>query len=274
VNDRVRITLGPSGVAEVALNRPDKLNALDFEMFDALAGAIDRLRAEAGLRAVLLHGEGRAFCAGLDMERMGRIGAGEPGGARDLRPRTHGAMNSAQYIALGWRSLPVPVVASLQGVAFGGGLQVALGADLRLASADLRMSVMELKWGLVPDMAGIVLMRSLLRDDVVRELTFTGRIVAADEAERLGLVTRVCADPLAEARGMVEEMAQRSPDALRAAKRLLNQAAQGDSDAQLLLAESDEQTTLMGSPNQREAVRANLEKRAPVFHDGPPGSID
>jgi enoyl-CoA hydratase/carnithine racemase len=267
VNDRVRITLTPSGVAEVALSRPDKLNALDFEMFEALAGAIGRLQAEPGLRAVLLHGEGRAFCAGLDMERMGRIGAGEAGGTRDLASRTHGSMNSAQYIALGWRALPVPVVAALQGVAFGGGLQVALGADLRLAGPDLRLSVMEVKWGLVPDMAGIVLMRGLLRDDVARELTFTGRIVAAEEAQRLGLVTRVCADPLAEGRALVAELAQRRPDALRAAKRLLNQAARGDSDERLLQAESDEQTALMGSPNQREAVRANLEKRPSVFRD-------
>ena len=268
MNDRVRITLSESGIAEVALNRPDKLNALDFAMFDALAGAIDRLKTEAGLRVVVLHGEGRAFCAGLDMERMGRIGSGEAGGTRDLRPRTHGAagtLNSAQYIALGWRELPVPVVAAVHGVAFGGGLQVALGADIRLASADLKMSVMEVKWGLVPDMAGIVLMRSLLRDDVARELTYTGRVVVGDDAVRLGLATRVSADPLAEARALAEEMAQRSPDALRAAKRLFNQAAAGASDAELLQAESNEQVALMGSPNQREAVLANLEKRAPRF---------
>ena len=268
MNDRVRITVSPSGVAEVALNRPDKLNALDFAMFEALAGAIDRLKAEARLRAVLLHGEGRAFCAGLDMERMGRIGAGEPGGTRDLRARTHGTagtMNSAQYIAMGWRELPVPVIAAVHGVAFGGGLQVALGADVRLASADLKMSVMEVKWGLVPDMAGIVLMRSLLRDDVVRDLTYTGRVVIGEDTVRLGLATRVSADPLAEARALADELSQRSPDALRAAKRLLNQAAAGASDAALLQAESDEQVALMGSPNQREAVLANLEKRAPRF---------
>lgn len=265
MNDRVRINLDSHGVAEVCLDRADKLNALDFEMFDALAGAIDRLRGEPGLRVVVLHGAGRAFCAGLDMQRMSRIGAGDAGGARDLRPRTHGTMNSAQYIALGWRTLPVPVIAAVHGVAFGGGLQVALGADLRLASPELKMSVMEVKWGLVPDMAGIVLMRSLLRDDVVRELTYTGRIVQGEDTVRLGLATRICPDPLAEARALAAEMAQRSPDALRAAKRLLNQAAGGASDAALLQAESDEQVALMGSPNQREAVLANLEQRAPVF---------
>ncbi|NRF67439.1 crotonase/enoyl-CoA hydratase family protein [Aquincola sp. S2] len=265
MNDRVRITLTEPGIAEVCLTRGDKLNALDFEMFDALAGAIDRLRDEPGLRVVLLHGEGRGFCAGLDMQRMSRIGAGEPGGVRDLRPRTHGAMNSAQYIAGGWRTLPVPVIAAVHGMAFGGGLQVALGADLRLIDAETKMSVMEVKWGLVPDMAGIVLMRGLLRDDVARELTFSGRIVQGDEAVRLGLATRVCTDPLAEARALAAELAQRSPDALRAAKRLLNQAARGDSDAVLFQAESDEQVALMGAPNQTEAVRANLERRPPEF---------
>jgi enoyl-CoA hydratase/carnithine racemase len=174
-------------------------------------------------------------------------------------------MHSAPSIAMGRRALAVPVIAAVHGVAFGGGLQVALGADIRLASADLKMSVMEVKWGLVPDMAGIVLMRSLLRDDVVRELTYSGRVVTGEDTVRLGLATRVSPDPLAEARALADELSQRSPDALRAAKRLLNQSAAGATDAALLQAESDEQVALMGSPNQREAVRANLEKRAPRF---------
>ncbi|HSW08296.1 crotonase/enoyl-CoA hydratase family protein [Aquabacterium sp.] len=266
VQDRIRISIDALGVAEVCLARPDKMNALDFAMFDAIAAAIDQLKSERGLRAVVLHGEGRAFCAGLDMGRMDKIAAAGEGGFRDLRPRSHGTMNSAQYVAQGWRELVVPVIAAVHGVAFGGGLQVALGADIRLISADLKMSVMEVKWGLVPDMAGIVLMRGLLRDDVVRELTYTGRVVDAEEAVQLGLATRVCADPLAAAREMAAGIAQRSPDAVRAAKRLLNQAAAGTGDAALLQAESNEQVALMGAPNQVEAVRANLEKRAPVFH--------
>lgn len=263
--DRVRISLNEQGVAEVCLSRPDKMNALDFAMFDGIAAAIDQLKSQPGLRAVVLHGEGRAFCAGLDMGRMSKIAAEAQGGFRDLRPRTHGVMNSAQYIAQGWRELPVPVIAAVHGVAFGGGLQVALGADIRLASADLKMSVMEVKWGLVPDMAGMVLMRGLLRDDVVRELTYTGRVVEAAEAVQLGLATRICDDPLAAAREMAAGIAQRSPDAVRAAKRLLNQAVAGVTEATLLQAESDEQVALMGAPNQVESVRANLEKRPPVF---------
>jgi len=268
LNDRIRIDLDAQGVAEVRLSRPDKMNALDFAMFDGICAAIDQLKAERSLRAVVLHGEGRAFCAGLDMERMGKIAAEAAGGFRDLRGRTHGAaltMNSAQYVAQGWRELPVPVIAAVHGVAFGGGLQVALGADIRLVTADLKMSVMEVKWGLVPDMAGIVLMRTLLRDDVMRELTLSGRVVLGDEAVALGLATRVCADPLAAARELAAGIAQRSPDAIRAAKRLLNLAASGATDAAVLQAETDEQVALMGSANQKEAVRANLDKRAPVF---------
>ncbi len=267
MENRVRITIDNNGVADVALVRSDKMNALDAEMFAALAAAIDRLKAEPKLRAVVLHGEGKAFCAGLDMGRMAKMNSGEPGGVRELRPRTHGISNSSQYVGLGWRELPVPVIAAVHGVAFGGGLQVALGADIRLVTADLKMSVMEIKWGLVPDMAGVVLMRGLVRDDHARELCYTGRIVDGHEAVALGLATRVCADPLAEARAMAQALAQRNPSALRADKRLMNASSQvlADSAAALLQAESDEQVQLMGKPNQVEAVRANLEKRAPVF---------
>jgi enoyl-CoA hydratase/carnithine racemase len=266
MTDRVRITIDDAGVADVCLTRGDKMNALDFEMFDALAAAVDRLKTEKGVRAVVLHGEGRAFCAGLDMGRMGKIGEGTAGGFRDLRPRTHGLANSAQHIAFGWRAVPAPVIAAVHGVAFGGGLQLALGADIRLVTADAKLSVMEVKWGLVPDMAGLVLMRRLLRDDVARELTYTGRIVSGEEAAAIGLATRVCADPYADALALAREMAGRSPHALRADKRLFNLAMDG-SDAALLQTESDEQVALMGSANQVEAVRANLEKRAPRFSD-------
>ena len=267
MQSRVRIQLDSHGVADVCLVRGDKMNALDFEMFDALAAAIAQLKVMPGLRAVVLHGEGRAFCAGLDMGRMGKLASGEAGGVRDLRPRTHGIANSAQVLGLGWRELPVPVIAALHGVAYGGGLQLALGADIRLASADLKMSVMEIKWGLVPDMAGVALMRGLVRDDHARELCFSGRVVAADEAVALGLATRVCADPLAEALAMAQAISQRSPSAIRAAKRLMNLANRtlDASAAALLQAESDEQVALMGAAHQLEAVRANLEKRAPVF---------
>lgn len=266
IKDRVQLRVDEQGVAEVCLVRGEKMNALDQDMFDALAEAIARLQAAPKLRAVVLHGEGKAFCAGLDMGRFARMKDGAAGGTRDLRARTHGISNSAQVVAMGWRQLPVPVIAAVQGVAYGGGLQLALGADIRLVTADARMSVLEIKWGLVPDMAGMVLMRRLLRDDVVRELTYTGRVVAGEQAVALGLATRVCADPLAEARALAAEIAGRNPDAIRGDKRLLNLLADAD-EAALLQAESDEQVALMGGVNQLEAVRANLEQRAPIFHD-------
>ena len=273
MSDRVTVTMSDDGVADVRLVRADKMNALDRAMFEALVDTGERLCTQPGLRAVVLSGEGRAFCAGLDMGRFqemaGPKSAEEQRAANALRLglRTHGDANAAQHAVLVWKKVPVPVIAAVHGVAFGGGLQLALGADIRLIAPDARMSVMEIKWGLVPDMAGVVLMRGLVRDDVVRELTYTGRVVQGEEAVRVGLATRVCADPLADAMALAAEMAQRSPDALKAGKRLFNRAAALESDAALLQAESDEQVRLMGSPNQVEAVRANLEKRAPRFAD-------
>jgi enoyl-CoA hydratase/carnithine racemase len=192
------------------------------------------------------------------------LGAGAAGA--DLQVRTHGIANAAQQVAMVWREVPVPVIAAVHGVAFGGGLQVALGADIRIVAPDTRLSVMEIKWGLVPDMAGMVLMRELARDDVVRELTYTGRIFSGEEALRIGFATRLSADPLAEALQMAHDIAQKSPDAIRAGKRLLNGSA-SMSAAELLLAESVEQKALIGSANQAEAVMANMERRAARFTD-------
>jgi enoyl-CoA hydratase/carnithine racemase len=189
---------------------------------------------------------------------------GEGAAGADLLVRTHGIANAAQQVAMVWREVPVPVIAAVHGVAFGGGLQVALGADIRLVAPDTQLSVMEIKWGLVPDMAGMVLMRTLARDDVLRELTYTGRVFSGEEALRIGLATRVCADPLAEALQMAHDIARKSPDAIRAGKRLLNAAASLGA-ADLLMAESVEQKALIGSPNQVEAVKANMERRAPRF---------
>lgn len=263
---RVRVTVDERGVAEVALVRVDKMNAIDAPMFAALAAAIDQLREDARVRAVVLHGEGRAFCAGLDMSRFQEMGSGNTRGtvAHDILERTHGIANGPQQVAWGWRELPVPVIAAVHGVAFGGGLQIALGADIRCVHPQAQLAVMEIKWGLVPDMAGCVLLTELARADVVRELTFTGRIVSGVEAHTLGLATRVCEDPLAEARSLAAQIAASSPDAIRAAKRLLNGASPLQA-AQILMAESVEQKALIGTANQREAALAGLQKRAAVF---------
>ncbi|HEU0083313.1 MAG TPA: crotonase/enoyl-CoA hydratase family protein [Bradyrhizobium sp.] len=269
MDDRVRVKMS-EGIADVRLVRADKMNALDAAMFEGLVGTIDRLGREKGLRAVVLSGEGRAFCAGLDMGRFAAMkesgGNGIAGGEkRDLAARTHGLANFPQQAVWGWRQLPVPVIAAIQGVAFGGGFQLALGADIRLLAPDARMSIMEIKWGLVPDMAGTPILASLVRDDILRELTFTGRIFSAQEALQYGLATRVCDDPHAEAVQLAREIAAKSPDAIRAAKRMLNNLSVDPGPA--LLAESAEQQQLMGAPNQLEAVRANIEKRPPRFAD-------
>lgn len=267
LHGRVAVRVDADGVAQVRLARPDKMNALDMDMFDGLVATTELLQGERGVRAVVLHADGKAFCAGLDMSRFGKMREGaQLEGLSELQARTHGPANRPQQVAWGWRALAVPVIAAVQGVAFGGGLQVALGADVRLLAADARMSVMEMRWGLVPDMAGIALMRELVRADIVRELVFSARVVEAEEACRIGLGTRVAADPLAEALSMAREIAGRNPDAVRAAKRLLNQTADGD-DAQLLLAESVEQQRLIGSANQREAVAASMEKRPGRYTD-------
>ena len=262
--ERVRVAVDAQGVAEVAMVRADKMNALDPEMFRALIAAIAQLRADPEVRAVVLHGEGRAFCAGLDKESLQGIAGDGAAAIGDIVPRTHGLANFWQQVAWGWRELPVPVIAAVHGVAFGGGLQIALGADVRCVHPEAKLSVMEIRWGLVPDMAGCVLLTELCRADVARELTFTGRIVSGTEAQALGLATRVDSDPLEGARQMARQIAASNPDAVRAAKRLFNTATPVDA-ARVLLAEAFEQQRLIGSANQREAVMAALENRAPVF---------
>lgn len=263
MNDRVRLSIN-DGIAEVRLTRPDKMNALDPAMFEAIVSAGEQLRDDPDVRVVVLSGEGRAFCAGLDIERIMAAARGEsilP--FADLTRRTHGIANFAQHLVWLWRDLPVPVIAAVHGVAYGGGFQLALGADMRYLAPDARMSIMEIKWGLVPDMAGTPILASLVRDDILRELTYTGRIFSAQEAMSYGLATQICDDPRSVALGVAREIANKSPHAIRAAKRMLNNLSVDPGPA--LLAESVEQQALIGAPNQTEAVRANLEKRAPKF---------
>src|SRR6202045_4183035 len=269
MDDRVRVTIS-EGIADVRLVRADKMNALDAAMFEALVATAEQLAGESGLRAVVLSGEGRAFCAGLDMGRFATMSEdgsqGIAGGEkRDLTVRTHGLANFPQAAVWGWRQLPVPVIAAIQGVAFGGGFQLALGADMRFLAPDARMSIMEIKWGLVPDMAGRPILAGLVRDDILRDLTYTGRIFSAQEALSFGLATRICDDPHAAAMDVARDIAGKSPDATRAAKRMLNNLSIDPGPA--LSAESVEQMKLMGGANQLEAVRANMEKRAPRFAD-------
>ena len=268
MNDRISIDI-QGGVADVRLIRTDKMNALDNAMFEALIQTGERLKGEKGLRAVVLSGEGRAFCAGLDTSNFAAMATGESRASAGLvtPKRTPGGSNRAQHAVMVWREIPVPVIAAVHGVAFGGGYQLQLSADMRFVTPDARLSVLEIKWGLIPDMAGMALLRGLVRDDHARELIYTARVVEAEEAVALGLATRICADPLLAARELAHAISQRSPSAIRAAKRLMNQASRSvdDTAAALLMAESKEQSKLIGSAEQAEAVKANLEKRSPVF---------
>lgn len=262
-NDRVAIDYLEDGIAHVRLTRGDKMNALDPDMFDRIVEAGHALHNRKGLRVVVLSGEGRAFCAGLDLSNFARTpDPDEP----DLTVRTHGNANRPQQVAMLWRKLPVPVIAAIHGVCFGGGLQIASGADIRVVAPDTRMAIMELKWGLVPDMGGYALWRGLIRDDVLRELVYTNREFSGTEAQTLGLATYVEADPLERAMAIARVIANKNPHAIRAAKRLAAKMPEADTDA-LLMEESIEQHGIIRSKNQVEAVMAEMERRKPQFQE-------
>lgn len=248
------------GIAHLRLNRPEKMNAFDGAQFEALANRIDEVSSRRDIRCVVLSGEGRAFSVGVDLEALGASGL------RDLMPRTHGISNVFQHCAWGLRRLPVPVIAAAHGFAFGAGFQVMLGADIRVAAPDMECAMMEIRWGIAPDMGGIALLRDLVRSDVAREIVFTGKRMKAQEAAALGLVTHVAADPIAKAMEIARGIAASSPDAVRAGKRLLNLPPETDV-ATILLEESQEQVALMASDNHREALQAGVEKRPPVYRD-------
>lgn len=264
-NERVRCEI-LDGVADVRLARPEKANALDGAMFDALIDTGRRLNDTRGVRAVVLSGEGRGFCAGIDMGVLAGMADGTIAGQRDLVSRTHGICNRFQYAAWVWRELAVPVIAAVHGFALGGGFQVALGADMRYMTDDARLSVMEVKWGLVPDMCATQLMRHLVREDLARELGYTGRIFTGAEALGYGFATRLADDPRRLALETAREIADKSPDSVRALKRLFNDAVVV-APRTGLIDETIEQQALVGTPNQMETVLADREKRKPRFSD-------
>lgn len=262
MSERVRIEVADH-VAVVTLTRPDKHNALDVAMFEQIIAATERLAAAPDVRAVVLHGDGPSFSSGLDVVSIMAAGNGLDG----LVDRVRGEVpNWFQRAAHGWLALPVPVIAALHGNCFGGGLQIALAADIRIAAPDTRLSVMEVKWGLVPDMSITRTLPRLVSIDVAKELTFTGRVFDGLEAHRLGVVTRVAETPLATARELAAEIAARSPDAVRAAKRLYDEAWTADAPRSLAL-EAELQLGLIGSPNQLAAVSAGLTKEPAEFVD-------
>jgi enoyl-CoA hydratase/carnithine racemase len=258
--ERVRVEVSDH-VALVTLARPDKHNALDVAMFEAITAACERLADEPGVRAVVLHGEGPSFCSGLDV--AGVMSSGLEGLVERLN---EDPPNWFQRVTYKWVTLPMPVIAAVHGACFGGGLQIALGADIRIAAPDARLSVMEMKWGLIPDMGITRTLPRLVRIDVAKELTYTGRVLSATEATQLGLVTWVAGDPLAAARALAGEIAMRSPDAVRAAKRLFEKSWTAPPQQTLAL-EAELQRGLIGSPNQLAAVSAGFTKEPAEFED-------
>lgn len=274
MSDRIKVTI-ENHVADVRLIRTDKMNALDNAMFEALVETGDKLKADKSIRAVVISGEGRAFCAGLDMgnfqamSAQGKDDGKSSGGSPERQPlevRTHGIANRPQYAAWVWREVPVPVIAAVHGVALGGGFQVMMGADIRITHPETKLSILESRWGLIPDMAGTPLMRAVARDDVIRELTYTGRMFSGIEAKEMGFATKVSETPLEDAHALAAEIATKNPASTRGAKKMFNELY-GTSDADALLNESILQDQIIGKPNQIEAVMSQLEGRPANYED-------
>ena len=257
-------------IADVKFNRPEKYNALSHAMMMAMAEALNQLADEKQVRAVVVSGNGKGFCAGLDFENFQAMGSGsgEKNELTSLTDRYEDRIsNLPQHIAYGWKQLPMPVIAAIHGVAFGGGCQIAMGADIRLARPDAKLSIMEMKWGLIPDMSASQTIRDIVSIDVAKELYFTAKIISGEDAAKMRLVTRTCENPYEEAMALAKEIASKSPTAVRAAKKLLNEVWHGRDDARGLLMESELEMTLIGLHNQLEAIKANFENRTPEFKD-------
>lgn len=263
-NDRVSVkTDDTTGIYHVQLNRPDKLNAFDMAMFEAVAETAQDLKKDRSIRAIILSGEGRAFSTGLDVKSVMKGGEPMKMIQRLLERESRGEnidefdinypTNLAQDVSMLWRELNVPVIAVLRGMCFGAGLQVALGADFRYTTPDCQISIMESKWGLIPDMGASVFLRELVRIDIAKELAMTGRIINGEEAAHLGLVTRVCEDPMKDANLFAEALVKRSPDAIAAAKQLLQSTWTAASDEESLRLETKLQRKLLVSWNQLAA---------------------
>ena len=264
MNDRVRVEI-KDHVAHVQLCRPEKMNALTGATISALIAAGEQVKQDRTVRAVVLSGEGKAFCAGIDLSLLAG-GSDHNVDDMGIRTRDHGIANAVQQAVLQWRQLPVPVIAAVHGVALGGGFQLMLGADIRVIHPTTKLGLIEVKWGMVPDMTGIYLMRELVRPDVLADIVYSARTFSGTEAKEMGIATRISNDPLATAFEIANEIATKSPDAVRAAKRLLTMADQAQIE-QILVQESTEQLALLGSPNQTKAVRAGMEKHAANFTD-------
>ncbi|WP_159819190.1 crotonase/enoyl-CoA hydratase family protein [Colwellia sp. 20A7] len=256
MSSRVLVNIKENGIAVVTLNRSEKMNAIDQDMFKAITAAGESLKNNRAVKAVVIHGEGAGFCAGLDLSNFSEdapevlaLGSDEIGKAP----------NMYQQVAWVWKEVPVPVIAAVHGVCFGGGLQIALGADMRYVHQNTKLSIMESKWGLIPDMAGTQILRDLCRVDVAKELTFTGRVFNGEQAVQYGIATEVANDPFAKAMAVAESIVALSPDAMVYAKQLFEEGWQCSREEGLLMEETLN-AKLMGSENQMEAIRSGMSK--------------
>jgi enoyl-CoA hydratase/carnithine racemase len=260
VSDQRVVLTVTDGIADVRFNRPEKRNALDYEMFDGILGAAERIAADPAVRVVVLSGEGKAFCAGLDtslLAQMAGEGTTSSGSFRNLR------VDAPRAVRV-WTELPVPVIAAVHGVAVGGGIQLALGADFRIVAPDAQLGALEMRWGIIPDMCGTQLLPRLVGPDQAKLLMMTARTISGEEALRIGLATQVADDPYGAAHELARELLTRNPDGLAAIKRLVAIAHDMPFD-EGMRQEFDLSGPIVGTPNQREAVLANLEGRAPDF---------
>ena len=265
MTERISVEMS-DGVADVRLDRGDKMNAMDADMFEALLDTADELATTRGLRAVVLSGNGPSWSAGLDLSMFAGMAEGADSvgsiGAMVEGKITH----RAQQAVWGWHELPVPVIGAIHGVAFGAGFQLPIGCDIRIVHPEVRMSILEIRWGITPDMTCTHLLPGIIGADVAKELIWTGREVDGDEALRLGLATRVSDDPHGAAMELATTIASKSPDAIRAGKRLV-EAAYAEDFAIAFAKEREEIFALIGSPNQTESVTAWFEKRDADYVD-------
>lgn len=264
MSDIIEIINAAGPVAEVRLNRPEKKNAFSMKMFDALPNAAQRLGEQAGLRAVVLCGAGGCFSAGLDIAVFPELAGRLDQVKMQLRnPDAGETANFFQHPVTCWQALPVPVIAAVEGVCLGAGMQLALAADFRFAAPDAQFSIMETKWGLIPDMGITQSLPKLVAADVAKQLIMTADVISAQKALELGLITRITDDPVKEAHAFALQLAERSPDAVNAAKKLVDQAWRTDPAG--LALEGELQAQIIGGANQIEAVMANMQKRPPKF---------
>jgi enoyl-CoA hydratase/carnithine racemase len=278
VDDRVTISV-IDGIADVKMNRADKRNALDNAMFTSLSAAGEYLKTRDDLRVAVLSGDGASFCAGLDFSSFAQMAeAGAQANAADDKADKKTDMNAgamvdgrithmAQQVCWVWQEVPVPVIAAVHGHALGGGMQIALGCDMRIVHPDTQLSVREVHWGLIPDMTGTLMLSRLVRPDIVKNLVFTARVFSGHEAHEMGIATQVSQDVHADAMTMAREIAGRSPEAVRGAKKLINLLANSGA-AEQFAAERATIGELIGTANQAEAVMSHFEKRPPNFASG------